>query len=1213
MRKRTAMSEGLQMSLTWELEEAPPRPSPEAGAPPDWEERERALDVRASWIVEAPAGSGKTGLLIQRYLKLLSEGEIDRPEEVLAITFTNAAAAEIRKRVLTEIERAAAGTETRDTFEQTTRSLAKAVLARDAERGWGLLETPQRLNVRTIDSVCVEIARAMPVTSGGTAGLTPVREAEPLYREAGRRTLLQLGGDDPALDAALQEVLLHRDGNVGNCEELIAQMLAAREQWGTLVPRGPGDLSDEHLEQLVRPRLNRTLEMVVCRGLTRLANALPPDALQQMSLFAADLSYLPSAEPGEHPFAVCRSLREAPAETIAFLDHWRALVGMIVTKEGGLRKAINKGTLKIEIEKPQAEALKALVEGLRGDEELQEALKGFLALPPPEYPPHQWKVAKALFRVLSRALVELQLVFAERGECDFAEPALLARSALREQRGTERLESALGLELRHLLVDEMQDTSTGQYELIGLLTEGWDGEGKTVFLVGDPKQSIYLFRQARVERFVKTMETGLLQDLPLGVLRLTANFRSQAGLVGGFNETFAEVFATGLEGKEAVRFVAAEAVRETADNAEGLAWHTAVCRSANGDVTKEKRHIARQNALAIRSIAEGWRARDLPPGRVLPWQIAVLVRSRTNLREIVAAFQAEGDRSAMPFRAVDVEPLRERREILDLLALTRALRHPADRTAWWAVLRAPWCGLRLRDLHMLAGADAEEFARATVMELVKRRGELLSEDGRARLGRVWPTLLGAMERRSRLRVPELVERTWRSLGGDAVLDDASLRNAMRYFELLEEVDRELGEVELRQVTRRMTGLYGAPAAADASAVDLMTIHGAKGLEWDVVIVPELEGPPPNERGRLLEWEELTDGDDEAAAAIVLAPIAAKGDDADALTRWLRGVRGERYAAERRRLFYVAATRAREELHLFGTANRDAKTGEPKAEARSLLQAAWPAAERYFRERGDVVAWPTAREIAEEPGLSLAAAAEDGVAEDGGMRPALLERLPLSFDPLARFRHDGTEPGQVAEEELWPRLERPEGSFTARSQGNAVHAFLELAARRLEGGAGVEEMLGEVSGWRERVSAVLRGDGLRPAEVETNARRVLAAVATTLREPVGTWLLGAREEARTEYGLTVWDERANRVRMDRVFRAGASPQADGHEYLWIVDYKTGSHGSEGVEAFLEAERAKYAGQMERYARALGGRDIRLGLWYPMIGRLVWWIAADPSVE
>src|ERR1700761_7276746 len=164
------------------------------GQPPDYEARRQALDVRLSAIVEAPAGSGKTGLLLQRYLKLLADGGVSQPEEVLAITFTRKATAELRERVLEQLHAAAGkhplapGT---SSFERDTRALAEAALAIDARLGWRLLDQPQRLRIRTIDALCAEIARTLPLLSGsGTS--QPVDSAESLYREAARRTLLEL-------------------------------------------------------------------------------------------------------------------------------------------------------------------------------------------------------------------------------------------------------------------------------------------------------------------------------------------------------------------------------------------------------------------------------------------------------------------------------------------------------------------------------------------------------------------------------------------------------------------------------------------------------------------------------------------------------------------------------------------------------------------------------------------------------------------------------------------------------------------------------------------------------------------------------------------------------------------------------------------------------------------------------------------------------------
>ncbi len=135
---------------------------------PDWQDREHALDVRRSWIVEAPAGSGKTGLLIQRYLKLLSDESVEEPTQVLAITFTVKATAEMRERVMAQLESAARNEPVKSDsdFDREMRALAEAVLRRDQLLGWNLLEHPRRLRIRTIDSLCREIAQSLPLLSG---------------------------------------------------------------------------------------------------------------------------------------------------------------------------------------------------------------------------------------------------------------------------------------------------------------------------------------------------------------------------------------------------------------------------------------------------------------------------------------------------------------------------------------------------------------------------------------------------------------------------------------------------------------------------------------------------------------------------------------------------------------------------------------------------------------------------------------------------------------------------------------------------------------------------------------------------------------------------------------------------------------------------------------------------------------------------------------
>lgn len=163
--------------------------------------REEALDPARSFIVQAPAGAGKTGLLIQRFLRLLAT--VRRPEEILAITFTRKAAGEMKRRVLEALQ-AAAGEAPADApeNERRTRELARAALARDAECGWRLLENTARLRIQTIDSFNASLTRQMPVLArlGWQPGL--VEDARELFHEAAVRTLaaLEQGGEDaPAI------------------------------------------------------------------------------------------------------------------------------------------------------------------------------------------------------------------------------------------------------------------------------------------------------------------------------------------------------------------------------------------------------------------------------------------------------------------------------------------------------------------------------------------------------------------------------------------------------------------------------------------------------------------------------------------------------------------------------------------------------------------------------------------------------------------------------------------------------------------------------------------------------------------------------------------------------------------------------------------------------------------------------------------------------
>ena len=165
----------------------------------DIAERERAIDVSHSFIVRAPAGSGKTRLLIQRYLALLAQ--VNEPEEIVAITFTRKAATEMRQRVLD----AFASVEG-DSGDDDTRLLATAALARNAERGWQLFENVSRLRMQTIDALNASITRQMPLLARFGAQPETIDDASTLYAEAARNLLLQVNDTDTIAKAIADDV-----------------------------------------------------------------------------------------------------------------------------------------------------------------------------------------------------------------------------------------------------------------------------------------------------------------------------------------------------------------------------------------------------------------------------------------------------------------------------------------------------------------------------------------------------------------------------------------------------------------------------------------------------------------------------------------------------------------------------------------------------------------------------------------------------------------------------------------------------------------------------------------------------------------------------------------------------------------------------------------------------------------------------------------------
>jgi ATP-dependent helicase/nuclease subunit A len=1118
----------------------------------DLAQRQQALDPHRSFIVQAPAGSGKTGLITQRFLVLLAR--VEMPEEIVAITFTRKAAAEMRERLLQALRLATQPlADEADDYLKQTWQLAKAALQRDAEKEWRLLRNPARLRIQTIDSLCAGLTRQLPILS--KFGAQPAIADDPtgLYLDAARATLNDLESDQD-WSPAIETLLDHLDNNLVVAEKMLVSMLARRDQWLRHIVNVQ---YDPKRRSMLEQALRNTIEDALHKARASIP-AMHVSALLELLDFAS------SNVDENHALATCLGLTGLPEDTADALPQWRAIVELLLKSDGDWRsnpRGINarlgfpaptstRDKVQQQIYAAKKNELVELVNLLNETSGVQQALLDLRTLPSPSYNDAQWQVVEALCELLLVAVAHLRVVFGARGQVDFSEMAQSALAALGDEEAPSDLALALDYRIQHLLVDEFQDTSFGQFELLKRLTAGWQlDDGRTLFLVGDPMQSIYRFREAEVGLYLRARHEGI-GAVALTPLTLSVNFRSQSGIVDWVNQTFAQVFPESED-------VTVGAVNYSAS----VAFH-----GHDGNSVQLHPYLEQDNEAEAEQVAQLIRAaqQQYPQG-----SIAVLVRARSHLAEIVAALKREGIR----YRAIEIEQLGHRPVVQDLYVLTRALLHPGDRLAWLALLRAPWCGLELVDLTRLAEHDAKAVIWQQLQddELMVQ----LSPAGQQRLTRLRAVFVEAMTARFRYGLRHWIESVWLQLGGPACVDNATdLEDAEVFLALLQQLDSAGGLDDLTLLDERLAELWALPDIEADDRLQLMTIHKSKGLEFDTVILPNLGRRSPPDESRLLMWLERWSAGE--AGELLLAPLRATGEEHDAIYSYLKSVDKRKSEYETGRVLYVAATRAKKRLHFLGhTTVKDDELRPPQSG--SLLNLLWPVMEAAYQEA-----------------LENYTPAEAQVLEGEQETVALLKRTSLTWQPPVPAASLELHEVETMLTEETTDLEFLWASDMARHVGTVTHRMLQHIAAE-DASAWPVERIDDMNNYLEQL---LLHEGVTTSDLPEAHERVRQALSVVLGDERGRWVIdSSHQEAACEYALTaVINDRVQRIVMDRTF-------VDSDGTRWIIDYKTGVHEGGDLEQFLDNEQQRYRAQLERYGAILSKfeqRPIMLGLYFPLYG-------------
>ncbi len=825
----------------------------------DSAERKKTRDLTKSFIVQAPAGSGKTTLLINRFILALASS--DRPEKVLAITFTKKAAEEMRERVISFLNAPV------DELDKDLAMALKIIRNKSQRNSWNLYKDPSRLSIMTIDAFCIWLKARVPTSKVGSYTYSIEEFPENLYKKAARNAIRKFVLKEGHLNE--NKLLTNLDNDWTRLEKFIVEMLSQRQHY----------LMDVGLD-LNRDLINESFRLYAEQKIKSVSGSLSADFLSQL----ISLYNYSSANLNE------KKVSNSLACNFNNIALWQNILNRIVfNKDLSLKKriTISSGFPNKSEDNDKAAKMKCdwkdFVDSITNNNIMKHRLYELATLHSTGLSSFEGHLLKEVSIIFKYAVAFLDLIFVEQKKIDFNQLLIDGINLLNEKITSEYFYDNLGFWFTHILVDEVQDTSAAQLTLIENIIAYWDGDDRhSLFMVGDFMQSIYRFRKALPEHFSEILKTGKFANICLDQIILKSNFRSQSDLVEWVNEIMSKII--------------------DASDCDNLNFETqlATKKSEGNPVAffSTKKDEEEYEAIIVSDIIRDISQRANDKEEIIT--IGILARSRSHLTKIIQQL----NESNIKFITSDIRAIRDFAVINELLAITRCLLHPADKVALFAFISGPWKGMSLAEIKDFADDYFSDTSFITNQNEPRLEGYIdlmnLIEAGRKEL--------------QFLSLSSVVMKIWDALDGNQYFNNADSILAVNiFFRELSYLENEEKVITSTKIENRLNIPFSEADHGSNIKIQLMTIHKSKGLEFDYVILPGLNRRTRYDEPSIIA-SKIFSGKRNQPIGLV-APFVK--NDRDSFYNYINNFEKQNRANEAIRLLYVALTRAKKKIFILG--------------------------------------------------------------------------------------------------------------------------------------------------------------------------------------------------------------------------------------------------------------------------------------------------------